>query len=112
MVVMAVILTLLVLGSVFIRLMGSEAAIAENLESRTQALYLAESGVQAGIVYLQDNPAWPGILPKAQVSYPLAGGTMSYRIDTVAGSGSSQAFVVGTGDVDGTRRELEVTVSR
>ena len=112
MVVMAVILTLLVMGSVFVRLMGTEAGIAENLESRTRALYLAESGVQAGIVYLQDNPAWPGILPKAQVSYPLAGGTMSYRIDTVAGSGFSQALVVGTGKAGGTQRELEVRVSR
>lgn len=112
MVVMAVILTLLVLGSVFIRLMGNETTIAENLESRTQALYLAGSSVQVGIVYLQDNPAWPGILPKAQVSYPLAGGTISYRIDTVAGSGFSQALVVATGDVDGTRRKLEVRVSR
>ncbi len=112
MVVMALILTLLALGSVFVRLMGDEAMIAQNLESRTQALYLAESGVHVGIVYLQDNPAWPGILPKAKVSYPMAGGTMSYRIDTVAGSGFSKAFVVGTGDVAGTQRELEVTVLR
>ena len=45
-VVLAIILTMLVLGSLFLKLMGTETIMADNLVTRTQAIYLAESGVR------------------------------------------------------------------
>ena len=108
--VMGLVFFLLVVGSIFIRLMGTETMISENLETRVRTLYFAESGVHAGIVYLQENPAWATYLPKARVDIPLAGGTASYRIDT--NSSPNSALVVGTGAMMLSERELEVTVMR
>ncbi len=108
--VMGLVFFLLVVGSIFIRLMGTETMISENLKTRVKALYFAESGVHAGIVYLQENPSWPTYLPKARVDIPLTGGTASYRIDTT--SAPNNALVVGTGEMMLAVRELEVTVMR
>jgi Tfp pilus assembly protein PilX len=107
--VMGLVFFLLVVGSIFIRLMGTETMISENLETRVKTLYFAESGIHAGIVYLQENPSW-NYLPKARVDIPLAGGTASYRIDTT--SVPNNALVVGTGTLMLAVRELEVTVRR
>lgn len=108
--VMGLVFFLLVVGSVFIRLMGTETMISENLETRVKALYFAESGIHAGIVYLQENPAWPTYLPKARVDIPLAGATASYRIDTT--TSPNNALVVGTGAMMLSERVLDITVMR
>ncbi len=108
--VMGLVFFLLVVGSIFVRLMGTQAMVAENLETRVKALYYAESGVHAGILYLQENPAWPTYLPKAQVDIPLAEGTASYRIDTTAAPNTVQ--VVATGKLMLSERELNVTVTK
>ncbi len=107
--VMGLVFFLLVVGSIFIRLMGTETMISENLETRVKTLYFAESGVHAGIVYLQENSSW-NYLPKARVDIPLAGGTASYRIDT--NSSPNSALIVGTGVMMLSERELDVTVMR
>lgn len=108
--VMGLVFFLLVVGSIFIRQMGTQAMIAANLETRVKALYYAESGVHAGIVYLQRNPTWANYLPRAKVDIPLAGGTASYRIDTTAAANT--VLVVGSGKLMLSERELNVTVTR
>lgn len=109
-VVLAIIMTMLVLGSMFLRLMGTETIMAENLVTRTQALYLAESGIHVGIVWLQDNNNWPVVLPKAPETLTLAAGSVNYEINTTAAP--NQAQVVADGQVQLSERTLEVTVSR
>jgi len=109
-VVLVIILTMLVLGSLFLRLMGTEAVMAENLVTRTQAIYLAESGVHVGIVYLQDNTNWPIVLPKSEETLPLGSGSISYVIDTT--SFPNEASVESTGSMGISERELVVRVSR
>lgn len=109
-VVLAVILTMLVLGGLFLRLMGTETTMSENLVTRTQSIYLAESGVHVGIVWLQDNPNWPVVLPKAPQTLTLAAGSVIYRIDTTAAPNRSR--IAATGQVQLSERVLEVTVSR
>ncbi len=109
-VVLAALLILLSLGTVFLRLMGTGSVISANLVTRTQALYLAEAGAQAGAVYLEDHPNWPTYLPRAPVSYPLAGGTISYRLDTTASN--NQARVTASGTIAGSERQLEVWMSK
>lgn len=109
-VVLAVILTMLVLGSLFLKLMGTETVMSENLVTRTQAIYLAETGVHVGIVWLQDNPNWPIVLPKAPETLPVAAGSVTYRVDTT--SAPNTAEVRATGLVQLSERELVVRVSR
>lgn len=109
-VVLAVILTMLVLGSLFLRLMGTETLMSENLVTRTQAIYLAEAGVHAGIVWLQDNPNWPVVLPKASETLTLAAGSATYEINTATAANESQ--VLSTGQVQLSERTLEIKVSR
>ncbi len=108
--VMGLVFFLLVVGSIFIRLMGTGTMISENLETRVKTLYFAESGIHAGIVYLQENSAWPTYLPKAKADITLAGGLASYRIDTT--SDPNSVLIVGTGTLMLAVRELEVTVRR
>ena len=109
-VVLAVILTMMVLGGLFLRLMGTETVMSENLVTRTQAIYLAESGIHVGIVWLQDNTNWPIVLPKAPETLTLAAGSVTYQINTTAAANRSQ--VAATGLVQLSERTLEVTVSR
>ena len=109
-VVLAVVLTMMTLGALFLKLMGSETIMAENLLTRTQAIYIAESGIHVGIVYLQDNTNWPVVLPKAPQTLPLAAGSLTYWIDTT--TLANQARAAATGIVALSERELEVTVSR
>ena len=109
-VVLAIILTMLVLGSLFLKLMGTETIMADNLVTRTQAIYLAESGVHVGIVYLQDNPNWPVVLPKAPETITLSAGSFTYEINTTALP--NEASVEVTGQVGTSERKLEVRVSR
>ena len=109
-VVLAIILTMLVLGSLFLKLMGTETIMADNLVTRTQAIYLAESGVHVGIVYLQDNPKWRVVLPKAPETITLSAGSFTYEINTTALP--NEASVEVTGQVGTSERKLEVRVSR
>ena len=109
-VVLVIILTMLVLGSLFLRLMGTETIMADNLESRTRAIYLAESGVHVGIVFLQDNPNWPVELPTGPETLTLAGGSFSYGIGTT--SLPNEASVESTGTLGTSERRLEVRVAR
>jgi len=109
-VVLAIILTMLVLGSLFLKLMGTETIMADNLVTRTQAIYLAESGVHVGIVYLQDNPNWPVVLPKAPETITLSAGSFTYEINTTALP--NEASVEATGQAGTSERKLEVRVSR
>jgi Tfp pilus assembly protein PilX len=108
--VLAVILTMMTLGALFLKIMGTETIMSENLLTRTQAIYIAESGIHVGIVYLQDNTNWPVVLPKAAQTLSLAAGSMTYWIDTTASS--NQARVAATGIVALSERDLEVRVSR
>jgi Tfp pilus assembly protein PilX len=109
-VVLAALLILLSLGSVFLRLMGTGSTISATLVTRTRALYLAEAGAQAGAVYLEDHPDWPTYLPRAPVSHSLAGGTIAYRLDTTASV--NQARITATGTIAGSERQLEVWMSK
>jgi len=109
-VVLAIILTMLVLGNLFLRIMGSETQMSENLATRTQAIYLAESGTHVGIVWLQDNPNWPVVLPKAPETLTLSAGSITYQIDTVAVP--NQARVLSRGQVGLSERTVEVRVSK
>jgi Tfp pilus assembly protein PilX len=108
--VLAVLLILLGLGTVFLRLMGTSSTISANLVARTQALYHAESASHVGAVDLQDHPAWPVYLPRAAVTYPLAGGSISYRLATTAAA--NEALIVATGSLGGAERALQVRVHR
>lgn len=109
-IVLAVILAMMTLGLLFMRVMGTETLAAENLYSRTQAIFIAEAGAHVGIVWLQDNNNWPVVLPKAPATLPLAAGSITYRIDTTAQP--NRAVVVAQGDVGRSVRNLRITVSR
>ena len=98
----SVLFILLTLGAIFLFTMDTELKIGTNQRASTQALYIAEAGTQWGLLYLNDNPAWPKEDPPVVHQHQLGKGQYSVEAEDELDGGDPTGLVLitSTGEVD------------
>ncbi|MCD5390896.1 pilus assembly PilX N-terminal domain-containing protein [candidate division NPL-UPA2 bacterium] len=98
----SVLFILLTLGAIFLFSMDTEFKIATNQKASTQALYIAEAGLQYGLGYLRNiDPGWR--TNGVPVVHQLANGQYSVEaVDELDADGVPTGWVLitSTGEVD------------
>lgn len=105
------IMSILLIG--FFELMTTETAITRNLRSSTQALYVAEAGLQEGIRYTIDNMLgdsdWSN--NNATIYSGISFGNGTYTVELLNGTPDA-IDVCSTGTVSGLARVVRQTVTK
>lgn len=115
--VYGVIVVLLVWGSSLLLKVGSEKRLADIQKYNLQALYLAEAGLDRGLVWLRDQSSYPAgtapILPSSLQNIDLETGEVSVTIDPYDTNPTSylkRYKIIATATVEGVEKILNLDV--
>lgn len=78
-----ILVVIMILGTVFVAMMGSETDISVRQKKSTQALYIAEAGAEVAVYSLVTIDDWTGLGEKFFTMGAFGGGTFSVYLYSV-----------------------------